>query len=99
MTYLVFLNFLTPKNRKIDLAYQENSKTIHLLSGQARPILRIPNNVVTPYNAQVTLHFYPAFWALFLPVTVAGRVSDIWRSYIAQALFKHLGLSLGFLPR
>ena len=26
-------------------------------------------------------------------------MSDIWRSYIGQALFKHLGLSVGFLPR
>ena len=64
-----------------------------------RPIVRIPNSVVTPYNAQATLHFYPAFWALYLPITVSGRVSDIWRSFVAQAFFKHLGLSLGFLPR
>ncbi len=62
-------------------------------------ILKIPNSVVVPYNAQATLHFYDAFWALLLPVTVAGRVSDIWRSYIGQALFKRLDLSLGFLPR
>jgi len=54
---------------------------------------------VVPYNAQATIHFYDAFWALLLPVSVAGRVSDIWRSYIAQALFKRLDLSLGFLPR
>ena len=52
-----------------------------------------------PYNAQATLHFYSAFWALYLPVTVAGRVSDIWRSYFSQAVFKHLGLALGFMPR
>jgi len=45
------------------------------------------------------LHFQDAFWGLYLPITVAGRVSDIWRSYIVQALFKRLGLHLGFLPR
>jgi hypothetical protein len=61
--------------------------------------LKIPENVATPYNAQATLHFYDAFWALYLPVTVAGRVSDIWRSYFTQALFPLLGLSIGFLPR
>ena len=55
--------------------------------------------MVTPYNAQATLFFYQAFWALYLPVTVAGRVSDIWRSYFSQALFGHLDLFLGFLPR
>eukprot|EP00971_Amphidinium_carterae_P025556 504125-Amphidinium_carterae.1 len=27
---------------------------------------------------QATLHLYEAFWGLLLPVTVHGRVSDIW---------------------
>lgn len=63
------------------------------------PILQVPSTVMSPYNAQATLHFKEAFWALYLPVTVAGRVSDIWRSYFAQALFKSIGLSVGFLPR
>ena len=61
--------------------------------------MKIPENVVTPYNAQATLHFYDAFWALYLPVTVAGRVSDIWRSYFTQSILPSLGLSIGFLPR
>ncbi|CAE7333569.1 STL1 [Symbiodinium pilosum] len=40
----------------------------------------------TPYNAQCTVHLYEAFWGLLLPVTVHGRVSDIWRAYLAQKL-------------
>ena len=60
---------------------------------------QIPKYVLAPYNAQATLHFYEAFWALYLPITVPGRVSDIWRSYFAQALFPHLDLRLAFLPR
>lgn len=63
------------------------------------PILRIPRHISTPYNAQATLHFYRAFWALYLPVSVPGRVSDIWRAFFAQALFPKLGLHVGFLPR
>ena len=66
---------------------------------QERPILKIPSDKITPYNAQATIHFYNAFWALYLPITVSGRVSDIWRSFVAQALFKPLGISVGFLPR
>ncbi len=54
---------------------------------------------VAPYNAQATLHWYDAFWALFLPVTVTGRVSDIWRSYFAQAVFSKLNMGIAFLPR
>ena len=32
----------------------------------------------SPYNAQATLHEACAFWGMLLPVTVHGRVSDIW---------------------
>jgi len=62
-------------------------------------VIQIPNDVISPYNAQATIHFYAAFWALYLPISVPGRVSDIWRSFVAQAFFKHLDLSVGFLPR
>ena len=54
---------------------------------------------MTPYNAQATIFFETGFWSLYLPITVVGRVSDIWRSYFAQALFKSIGVELGFLPR
>ena len=54
---------------------------------------------MTPYNAQATMVFQSGFWSLYLPVSVAGRVSDIWRSYFSQAFFKSIGVDLGFLPR
>eukprot|EP01006_Ploeotia_vitrea_P031135 TRINITY_DN63440_c0_g1_i1.p1 TRINITY_DN63440_c0_g1~~TRINITY_DN63440_c0_g1_i1.p1 ORF type:complete len:384 (+),score=14.84 TRINITY_DN63440_c0_g1_i1:157-1308(+) len=51
-----------------------------------------PNvGTMTPYNAQATLHFKEAFWGLLLPITVHGRVSDIWRSYFTQRLMWDLG--------
>ena len=62
-------------------------------------VFLLPQGVFSPYNAQATFHFYRAFFGLYLPVTVHGRVSDIWRGYIAQALFGLCGLHLGFLPR
>ena len=67
-------------------------------TGETRPLM-IPAGVLTPYNAQATLHFKPAFWALLLPITVHQRVSDIWRSYIAQRLFWDCDLHLGFIAR
>ena len=66
---------------------------------ESRPVLKVPSNTMTPYNAQATLFFESGFWSLYLPITVVGRVSDIWRSYFAQALFKKIGVELGFLPR
>ena len=67
-------------------------------STETKPVI-VPEGVMTPYNAQATLHFKPGFWALLLPITVHGRVSDIWRSYFAQRLFWDVGLRLGFAAR
>ena len=41
----------------------------------------IPPFVFTPFNAQAVLFDRSALWGLLLPVTVHGRVTDIWRSY------------------
>jgi len=60
--------------------------------------LVVPSHAFAPYNAQATIHTYKALWALLLPYTVPGRVSDIWRGYFAQALFRDLSLSVVFLP-
>ena len=65
---------------------------------ESRPLM-VPNGVFAPYNSQSTLHFQPAFWALYLPVTVDAQIRDIWRSYIAQRLFWDAGLMVGFLHR
>lgn len=62
---------------------------------EVRPLL-IPHRVLTPYNAQATLYFKKAFWGMFLPVTVGGRVSDIWRSFFTQRLFWDCNLFLAF---
>jgi len=60
--------------------------------------LVVPSHAFAPYNAQATVHTYKALWALLLPATVPGRVSDIWRGYFAQALFRDIALSVVFLP-
>ncbi|CAF3586610.1 unnamed protein product [Rotaria sp. Silwood1] len=46
----------------------------------------IPPGVFVPYNAQASMHYRKSFWGLLLPITVHGRVSDIWRSYVTQRL-------------
>jgi hypothetical protein len=52
----------------------------------------------SPFNAQATLFMKSAFWSLLLPISVHGRVSDIWRSYIAQRLLWEYESSISFLP-
>jgi hypothetical protein len=43
-----------------------------------------------PFNSQSTIFFKEVFPLLYLPTTVPSRVTDIWRSFVAQAtLWKH----------
>ena len=58
----------------------------------------IPIDRYTPYNAQATLHLYPSLWSLLLPITVHGRVADIWRGYMFQRLAQDVGIRLIFSP-
>merc|ERR1719449_503298 len=58
---------------------------------------RPKSDVFAPYNAQATVHLYDAFWALLLPVTVNGRVSDIWRAYLSSKLFWALHRNVAFM--
>lgn len=59
-------------------------------------VLEIPRGNFAPFNAQATLFAQSSFWALLLPISVHGRVSDIWRSFIAQTLLKLTGDTLAF---
>jgi hypothetical protein len=41
-----------------------------------------------PFNAQSTLFAKDAFFGLILPMSVNGRVSDIWRSFIIERILR-----------
>eukprot|EP00756_Hemistasia_phaeocysticola_P009297 Hpha_TRINITY_DN14862_c0_g3::TRINITY_DN14862_c0_g3_i2::g.170411::m.170411 len=56
----------------------------------------LPEGVMAPYNAQACLFREDALWSLLLPVTVHGRVSDIWRSYFTQRILWWIGLRISF---
>jgi STELLO glycosyltransferases len=60
--------------------------------------IAVPQGVFAPYNAQAQVSIRAALWALYLPVTVPGRVSDIFRSYMAQRLFWDVNLTVAFTP-
>src|SRR5262249_6346954 len=60
------------------------------------PNVLMEPGVYSPYNAQATLHQRRGLWALYLPMSVHGRVSDIWRSYVYQGVFHVCGLHVGF---
>jgi hypothetical protein len=58
--------------------------------------LAMPSRLFSPYNAQATLHTPEGYWGLLLPISVHGRVSDIWRSYLTQRLLWEIGGRLIF---
>jgi hypothetical protein len=60
--------------------------------------LVLPPGVAAPYNAQAQLSLHGALWGLLLPVSVHGRVSDIWRSYFTQRLLWDVGQRIAFTP-
>eukprot|EP01038_Epipyxis_sp_PR26KG_P006993 gene6993-9557_t len=68
---------------------------LNILSGGSNALL-VPDDAYAPYNAQATLHFYDSFWSLLLPVSVHGRVSDIWRGYFAQRIGRDIGMRMAF---
>eukprot|EP00553_Chaetoceros_curvisetus_P003864 CAMPEP_0204617556 /NCGR_PEP_ID=MMETSP0717-20131115/4495_1 /ASSEMBLY_ACC=CAM_ASM_000666 /TAXON_ID=230516 /ORGANISM="Chaetoceros curvisetus" /LENGTH=848 /DNA_ID=CAMNT_0051631117 /DNA_START=124 /DNA_END=2670 /DNA_ORIENTATION=+ len=60
--------------------------------------LLIPSSGYSPFNAQATTHLYDVFWGLYLPCTVPGRVTDIWRSFIMQRIMREIGLYVLYTP-
>lgn len=79
------------------LTRPEGTKFTFERSKTSLPLL-VPVSMYSPYNAQATTHFYSAFWGLFLPISVPGRVTDIWRSYITQRIMKEIGLHVIYTP-
>lgn len=63
-----------------------------------QPATLLAPGAFAPYNAQATMQRYAGFAAMYLPMTVHGRVSDIWRSYIAETVFGVVGLHVAFVP-
>lgn len=53
----------------------------------------IPNHLYIPFNAQMTIWDYRSHLFLYLPITVHGRVSDIWRSYFAETIMDTLAIN------
>lgn len=67
------------------------TRTLPLEFARADPgaALVVPPSTFAPFNAQATLFGRrDMLWALYLPITVHGRVSNIWRSYFVQRLMR-----------
>ena len=89
--------FLADEDPDVDAIYRLTGKLPCRFQEPERTLL-LPQGSFTPYNAQCVVHSNRAFWGMLLPVTVNGRVSDIWRSFITQRLLWDLDERVAFLP-
>jgi len=64
--------------------------------GHHHRLVSLRAGTMMPYNAQATLHSYEALWGLLLPISVHGRVTDIWRAYFTQRLLWDVGSRIAF---
>eukprot|EP00927_Polykrikos_kofoidii_P085975 TRINITY_DN9494_c0_g1_i1.p1 TRINITY_DN9494_c0_g1~~TRINITY_DN9494_c0_g1_i1.p1 ORF type:complete len:500 (+),score=59.30 TRINITY_DN9494_c0_g1_i1:255-1754(+) len=93
--------FLADEDPDVDAIFRLTRKLPCFFAGLPEhlpEVMAIPSQAFLPYNAQATVHLYEAFWGLLLPVTVHGRVSDIWRAYLTQKLLWDVGQVVAFTP-
>ena len=75
-----------------DFLQTEWGKDMDAAVGRSAPTVALPHVTYTPFNAQATIIMPGAYFAMLLPYTVHGRVSDIWRSYIMETLITYYSL-------
>ena len=60
------------------------------------PSISIPPESYAPFNSQSTLWYEEAFPLMYLPSYVSFRMTDIWRSFVAQRCLWEIGSSLTY---
>ena len=60
------------------------------------PPANLPASVFCPFNSQNTTFFREAFPLLYLPSFCSFRMTDIWRSFVAQRCLWEMGSTLTF---
>lgn len=56
----------------------------------------LPRNTWCPFNSQSTWWFSKAYPLMYLPVTATMRMTDIWRSFVAQRCLWEIGEGVTF---
>lgn len=58
--------------------------------------IALPDGVWSPFNSQSTWWFPEAYPLMYLPVTASFRMTDIWRSFVAQRCLWAMGKRVVF---
>jgi hypothetical protein len=70
----------------VDAIYRLTASDTDLIAFESKDPLLIPAGSRAPFNSQVTTWPKALFPLMYLPATCSFRMTDIWRSYVAQHL-------------
>jgi hypothetical protein len=87
---------LADRNPDVDAIYRLTC-TLPLSFLKKEPV-SLDRHVWCPFNSQNTIFFPEAFPLLYLPGTCSFRMTDIWRSFIAQRCLWEINSNVTFLP-
>lgn len=73
---------LADENPDVDAIFRL-TRALPIKFEERRPVL-LPPGVWSPFNSQNTIFKRPAFPLLYLPSRCSFRMTDIWRSFVAQ---------------
>ena len=78
----------------VDAVYRLTAPDTSDITFDVAPPLLVPFGSWTPFNSQATTWPIALLPLMYLPATCSFRMTDIWRSYIAQRLFPGLDARL-----
>ena len=94
-TELAIIQSLADHNPDVDAIYRM-TRPLPVYFRRPHTIIVPPPKTFVPLNAQATIFRETGFFSLLLPTTVTGRVSDIWRGYVAVRLLWETEFEVGF---
>ena len=91
---LMVLQAVADGDPDVDAVYRLTAPETSDIKFNAAPPLLVPAGSWTPFNSQATTWPIALLPLMYLPATCSFRMTDIWRSYIAQRLFPGLDTQL-----
>jgi hypothetical protein len=92
----VLTQFLADQDPDVDAIYRlTNNRSISF--DRSAPAVYLPPGTWSPFNSQATLLNRVCFRTLYLPCHVPFRMTDIWRSFVAQKMLWADGEGIAFV--
>jgi hypothetical protein len=87
--------FLADNDPDVDAIFRLTRKGQFFFRKDGSPVV-LDRDCWVPFNSQNTVFFAEAFPLLYLPCFVSFRMTDIWRSFVAQAALWRCGMHVSF---